>query len=141
MASALPAPDRPSFSWSASRHDTFASCRRRYFYSYYGALEDEEIRRLKKLSALPLWAGSVVHDAIEAFLHEHDAVPAPEAQEALIRQTVHGTMVSAKTSLTSWKTTVDCHAALPLWPRMMPGMPGNVTPSASSSPGTVMWVG
>jgi len=94
MASALPAPDRPSFSWSASRHDTFASCRRRYFYSYYGALEDEEIRRLKKLSALPLWAGSVVHDAIEAFLHEHDAVPAPEAQEALIRQTVHGTMVS-----------------------------------------------
>jgi hypothetical protein len=94
MASALPAPDRPAFSWSASRHDTFASCRRRYFYSYYAALEDEEIRRLKKLSALPLWAGSVVHDAIESFLRENDTIPAPEAQEALIRATVHGTMVS-----------------------------------------------
>ena len=86
--------DRRSFSWSASRHDTFASCRRRYFYAYYAALEDEEIRRLKKLSALPLWAGSVVHDAIERFLRENDTVPGPEAQEALVRQTVHATMVS-----------------------------------------------
>ncbi len=82
------------FSWSASRHDTFASCRRRYFYAYYAAIEDQEVRRLKKLSALPLWAGSVVHDAIEGFLREHDAVPGPEAQEAFIRQAVHGTMVS-----------------------------------------------
>ena len=94
MASPLQRADRPAFSWSASRHDTFASCRRRYFYSYYAALEDEEIRRLKKLSALPLWAGSVVHDAIEGFLRENDSIPAPEVQEAFIRQTVHGTMVS-----------------------------------------------
>ncbi len=94
MASPLPAPDRPAFSWSASRHDTFATCRRRYFYSYYASFEDEEVRRLKKLSALPLWAGSVVHDAIERFLRENDAVPDPEAQEALVRQVVHGTMVS-----------------------------------------------
>ena len=40
------------FSWSASRHDTFASCRRRYYYSYYAAPEDPEIQRLKRLSAL-----------------------------------------------------------------------------------------
>src|SRR5512133_3838191 len=80
------------FSWSASRHDTFASCRR-YYYSYYAALEDEEIRRLKKLSALPLWAGSIVHDAIEQFLKTSDALPAPEAQEALVRATVHETML------------------------------------------------
>ena len=46
------------FSWSVSRHDNFESCRRRYFYSYYAAEEDPEIKRLKKLSALPLWAGS-----------------------------------------------------------------------------------
>jgi CRISPR/Cas system-associated exonuclease Cas4 (RecB family) len=82
-----------SFSWSASRHDTFASCRRRYYYSYYAALEDEEIRRLKKLSALPLWAGSVVHDTIEQFLRAHDALPALEAQEALVRDTVHSVML------------------------------------------------
>jgi CRISPR/Cas system-associated exonuclease Cas4 (RecB family) len=82
------------FSWSASRHDTFASCRRRYYYSYYAALEDEEIRRLKKLSALPLWAGSVVHDTIEWFLKNHDAVPGPEEQDALVRRVVHTGMAS-----------------------------------------------
>ena len=49
------------FSWSLSRHDTFSTCRRRYFYSYYVAPDDPEIQRLKKLSALPMWAGSVVH--------------------------------------------------------------------------------
>jgi hypothetical protein len=81
------------FSWSASRHDTFASCRRRYYYSYYASLEDEEIRRLKKLSALPLWAGSVVHDTIETFLKKHDALPSPEEQEALVRATVHSGML------------------------------------------------
>jgi hypothetical protein len=84
----MPAP----FSWSASRHDCFASCRRRYYYSYYAALENEEIRRLKRLSALPMWAGSVVHDTIEQFLRAHDALPAPEAQEALVRSTVHTVM-------------------------------------------------
>ena len=82
------------FSWSVSRHDTFATCRRRYFYAYYAAVEDPEIRRLKKLSALPLWAGSVVHDAIETFLKSHDHLPSPEEQEALIRATVHSGMLA-----------------------------------------------
>jgi CRISPR/Cas system-associated exonuclease Cas4 (RecB family) len=81
------------FSWSASRHDSFATCRRRYYYSYYASLEDEEIRRLKKLSALPLWAGSVVHDTIESFLRTNDALPPPEEQEALIRSVVHSGML------------------------------------------------
>jgi hypothetical protein len=82
------------FSWSASRHDTFASCRRKYYYSYYASLEDEEVRRLKRLSALPLWAGSVVHDAIESFLRTNDAVPSQEEQEALVRSVVHSGMLS-----------------------------------------------
>jgi len=82
------------FSWSASRHDTFATCRRRYYYSYYASLEDDEIRRLKKLSALPLWAGSVVHDAIESFLRTNDTLPSPEDQEALVRSVVHSGMLS-----------------------------------------------
>ncbi len=85
--------DNP-FSWSVSRHDTFASCRRRYFYSYYASNEDPEIKRLKKLSALPMWAGNVVHETIETFLKTRDALPAPEEQEALIRATVHGDMLS-----------------------------------------------
>ena len=66
------------FSWSVSRHDTFNSCRRKYFYSYYLAPDDPEIHRLKKLSALPLWAGSVVHEIIENFLKTHDTMPSPE---------------------------------------------------------------
>ncbi len=83
------------FSWSASRHDTFATCRRRYFYSYYAANEDPEIKRLKKLSALPLWAGSVVHDAVENILKTKDALPSPEEQEAIIRATVHSDMLAS----------------------------------------------
>jgi PD-(D/E)XK nuclease superfamily len=89
-----PPPTPRPFSWSASRHDTFASCRRRYYYSYYAALDDPEIHRLKKLSALPLWAGSVVHDSIEAFLRANDRLPSPEDQEALVRSVVHSGMLA-----------------------------------------------
>ena len=77
------------FSWSVSRHDTFSSCRRKYFYSYYLAPDDPEIHRLKKLSALPLWAGSVVHEIIENFLKTHDTLPSPEEQQAIVHAAVH----------------------------------------------------
>jgi hypothetical protein len=82
------------FSWSASRHDTFSTCRRRYFYSYYASNDDPEIHRLKKLSALPLWAGSVVHETIEAFLKERDSAPTDVEAEAIVRAAVHTRMVS-----------------------------------------------
>ena len=81
------------FSWSLSRHDTFATCRRRYYYSYYASQDDPEIQRLKKLSALPMWAGSVVHETIEGLLKSRDAMPSPEEQEALVRAAVHGQML------------------------------------------------
>jgi hypothetical protein len=86
---------RPLFSWSVSRHESFESCRRRYFYSYYAAPEDPEIRRLKRLSALPLWGGSVVHETIEAFLKSHDELPSPEEQEAIARTAVHEAMLAS----------------------------------------------
>jgi CRISPR/Cas system-associated exonuclease Cas4 (RecB family) len=94
---AAPSGESPKggFSWSASRHDSFATCKRRYYYSYYAAASDPEIRRLKKLSALPLWAGSVVHDTIEAFLRANDRLPSLEDQEALIRSVVHSGMLSS----------------------------------------------
>lgn len=82
------------FSWSVSRHDTFQGCRRRYFYSYYASNDDPEVRRLKKLSALPLWAGSVVHETIEALLKERDTLPSEIEQEAIVRAAVHGQMLS-----------------------------------------------
>jgi CRISPR/Cas system-associated exonuclease Cas4 (RecB family) len=82
------------FSWSVSRHDTFYSCRRKYFYSYYAAADDPEIHRLKKLSALPLWAGSLVHETIENFLKTRDAIPSETEQQAMIHAAVHGQMLS-----------------------------------------------
>ena len=82
-----------AFSWSLSRHDTFSTCRRKYFYSYYASQDDPEVQRLKKLSALPLWAGSVVHETIENLLKTRDALPSPEEQEALVRSAVHGQML------------------------------------------------
>lgn len=82
------------FSWSVSRHDTFTTCKRRYFYSYYEAGVDPEVHRLKKLSALPLWAGNVVHDAIERFLKEAAVIPSQTEQEAFIRATIHEGMLA-----------------------------------------------
>jgi hypothetical protein len=82
------------FSWSVSRHDTFTSCARRYYYSYYASLDDPEIYRLKKLSALPLWAGSLVHETIENFLKTRDEIPSPEEQEAIVRAAVHEEMLA-----------------------------------------------
>jgi hypothetical protein len=83
-----------AFSWSVSRHDTFHSCRRKYFYSYYAAREDPEVHRLKKLSALPLWAGSVVHETIEEILKTRDAVPSDVEQEAIVHAAVHSRMLA-----------------------------------------------
>jgi CRISPR/Cas system-associated exonuclease Cas4 (RecB family) len=85
------------FSWSVSRHDSFQTCRRRYFYSYYASQEDPEIHRLKRLSALPLWAGSVVHETIEGLLKTRETLPSPEEQEAIVRAAVHSQM------LTEWR--------------------------------------
>ncbi len=86
-------PEKAEFSWSASRHDCFQTCKRRYYYSYYASSEDPEIYRLKKLSALPLWAGSVVHETIEGFLKTRDSVPSREEQEAFVRAVVHTQML------------------------------------------------
>jgi hypothetical protein len=85
--------ERREFSWSVSRHDAFAACRRRYFYSYYVAQEDPEIQRLKRLSALPLWAGSVVHETIEEILRARDGLPSATEQEAIGHAAVHSRML------------------------------------------------
>jgi CRISPR/Cas system-associated exonuclease Cas4 (RecB family) len=81
------------FSWSVSRHDTFETCARRYFYAYYAANEDPEVKRLKRLSALPMWAGSVVHETIEAFLKSSERPPSPTEADAMIRAAVHEKML------------------------------------------------
>jgi hypothetical protein len=66
------------FSWSRSRDATFQECRRKYFLHYYGAWGGwdadavADVRRLyilKQLASRQMWAGRVVHDAIEMALH------------------------------------------------------------------------
>lgn len=80
------------FRWSSSRAYTFEECRRKYFLHYFAAENYPEIKRLSTLSALPLWAGVLTHDSIEAYLRTHDKVVSESDQEKLIRQITHGQM-------------------------------------------------
>jgi hypothetical protein len=66
------------FSWSRSRDATFQDCRRKYYLHYYGswggwdATAVPDVRRLyilKQLASRQMWAGRIVHDAIEMALH------------------------------------------------------------------------
>ena len=61
------------FSWSFSRHERFERCQREYYIYSYGswggwlgsAPEDVQLAyRLKKMSNVPMYKGTVVHDAI-----------------------------------------------------------------------------
>ena len=65
------------FSWSKSRDDTFNECRRQYYFQYYGSWAgwDEKapertrhIYVLKQLVSRQMWAGDLVHKAIERSL-------------------------------------------------------------------------
>ncbi len=65
------------FSWSKSRHERFAECRRAYFFTYYGSWGGWEAQHgtpvrelyvLKKLSSRWQWAGSVVHGTLKRLL-------------------------------------------------------------------------
>jgi PD-(D/E)XK nuclease superfamily len=66
------------FSWSRSRDATFQDCRRKYYLHYYGSWGGwasdaaADVRRLyilKQLASRQMWAGRIVHDAIEMALH------------------------------------------------------------------------
>jgi PD-(D/E)XK nuclease superfamily len=66
------------FSWSRSRDATFQDCRRKYYFHYYGSWggwatdAPVDVRRLyvlKQLASRQMWAGRIVHDAIEMALH------------------------------------------------------------------------
>jgi hypothetical protein len=65
------------FSWSRTRDAVFKECRRRYYYHYYGAWggwdagADARTRALyvlKQLGTRQMWAGRLVHEAVERSL-------------------------------------------------------------------------
>lgn len=65
------------FSWSPKRNKCFKTCKRKYFYEYYGynkgwfpdsPKENQEIYRLKKLKTIPYWIGGLVSNQIIGYL-------------------------------------------------------------------------
>jgi hypothetical protein len=84
------------FSWSKSRHEKFADCRRAYYYAYYGSWggweaergsEVRELYVLKKLSSRWQWAGSIVHDALKNMLNAARATGTFWTVEKLLERT------------------------------------------------------
>ena len=86
------------FSWSRTRDNVFQECRRRYFFQYYGAWGgwdaecDPRTRLLyvlKQLGTRQMWAGRLVHEAIErALLAMRDGYALSETSliESTVRQ-------------------------------------------------------
>lgn len=83
------------FSWSHSRHETFQTCLKRYYFAYYGAwggwdadapAPARELYRLKRLSTRQQWAGHHAHQAIEALLKGARREPAADPAAATARQ-------------------------------------------------------
>jgi hypothetical protein len=73
------------FSWSHSRHESFQTCLKRYYFAYYaswGGWEEtaparvRELYRLKRLSTRAQWAGHHAHLAIEFLLKNARRDPA-----------------------------------------------------------------
>jgi CRISPR/Cas system-associated exonuclease Cas4 (RecB family) len=62
----------PMLGWSVSRYELFDKCKRQYFYNYYSryvpGVPSYKVAQLKNLTSVPLEAGNVVHDVLEAFL-------------------------------------------------------------------------
>ncbi len=66
------------FTWSYSRHGVFSECRRKYWLNHYGfwfgwdreraTTRQRELYIQKNLTTLPMWIGTVVHDAAESCL-------------------------------------------------------------------------
>jgi hypothetical protein len=84
------------FSWSKSRAEKFADCRRAYFFTYYGSWGGweapagssvRELYVLKKLSSRWQWAGSLVHEALKRALTRAKATGELPPLERLLEQT------------------------------------------------------
>jgi len=70
--------------WSFSRYATFLSCKRQYYYQYYGRFDLENVVRinvLKNLTNIPLEIGNICHDIIKALLERLQKSPDPIDQQ------------------------------------------------------------
>lgn len=87
------------FSWSHSRHESFQTCLKRYYFAYYAAwggweenapARTRELYRLKRLATRQQWAGHHAHQAIEFILknarHDSSGEIAASAEPRQIEQ-------------------------------------------------------
>ncbi len=84
------------FSWSYSRHKNFLTCKRKYFYTYYGSWNGwdkkapestRKLYQLKKMTNLPMLVGDVVHRTIHRSLerlYNGSEMPVADAQSLAI---------------------------------------------------------
>lgn len=102
----VPVTKYTAFSWSNSRHNMLLRCRRQYYLHYYGSRRVTETREravsavwwLKQAITLPMWIGSVVHEAASTavtLLQEGRAVDAP-ALAADARQMYRGGLEASR---------------------------------------------
>lgn len=57
--------------WSHSRYDTFQTCKRKYYYTYYSKYDTEnkqKIAELRRLTAVPLAIGNISHKILNRLL-------------------------------------------------------------------------
>ena len=67
--------------WSVSRYDSFATCKRQYYYNYYRKFDLEidllKINSLKNLTSIPLEIGNITHKVIKTLLDRIRKTPEP----------------------------------------------------------------
>lgn len=106
----------PEFSWSLSRHKTLSHCARQYAYQYYishngwlrhAPTKNKHAYRLKKLTTLEMFFGSVVHNVIEKTLEHYlntGMLPAEEELTEDIRNHLNAGFIDSSRKYDSWLT-------------------------------------
>lgn len=89
--------------WSVSRYDKFQSCKRQYYYDYYGKFDVEfsrtKIDSLKAMTSVSLVVGVVVHDVIKKYLEKLLKSEAKIVTGAIFEQAEIGTIEQCKTKV------------------------------------------
>ncbi|MBD3336941.1 MAG: hypothetical protein GF355_15620 [Candidatus Eisenbacteria bacterium] len=93
---------RNEFTWSVSRQRLYEECPRAYYFRYYGSWEGwsstapplaRALYILKQLKSRQMWAGSLVHEAVEQLLQRLRAGdPCPTDAAPLAEETIANRM-------------------------------------------------
>ncbi len=104
-------------SWSVSRAGTFRRCRRHYYHDYYlswlgwdhsAEAARRHAYRLKKMTRMPMLAGSIVHDSIGGWFEAkaRGQMPVPQMVKSMAVEHLRG----------AWRDSRDALADGRFWP-------------------------